>query len=321
MKNLLLITLLSVVLSGTGYSQNNQIDGNPFARYRTKVSVATFSDNPRFHDHQRIVEIGTVKYDTRTQKIAGFLNTQDTADYLPPEVIGMQPDPHCEKYYSVSPYAYAFNNPVNVIDPNGKDGIYITFPDYRANGVPFTGHAGVLLIDNKTGSTKYYEYGRYQSDFGQVRNVKIPDVKMDGGMPTVESLNNTLSAISKVSGHDGPIEGAYVPSDKFNEMSSYAEKVKNDLNRESYNIIGNNCGTFANDVISQDKGVTTPSIIDPRPVSIIGEYQNSFTPVSYSPGKGTSVKYENKTIQYDAMSKTTSTSQSIWQKIIYGNGK
>ncbi|MDR1552012.1 MAG: RHS repeat-associated core domain-containing protein [Prevotellaceae bacterium] len=29
------------------------------------------------------------------------------------------PDPLAEKYYSISPYAYCGNNPVNRIDPNG----------------------------------------------------------------------------------------------------------------------------------------------------------------------------------------------------------
>jgi hypothetical protein len=30
-------------------------------------------------------------------------------------------DPLCEKYYSVSPYAYCLNNPVRYVDPDGKD--------------------------------------------------------------------------------------------------------------------------------------------------------------------------------------------------------
>ena len=30
-------------------------------------------------------------------------------------------DPLCEKYYSVSPYAYCLNNPVKFVDPDGKD--------------------------------------------------------------------------------------------------------------------------------------------------------------------------------------------------------
>ena len=30
-------------------------------------------------------------------------------------------DPLCEKYYSISPYAYCNNNPVNYVDPDGRD--------------------------------------------------------------------------------------------------------------------------------------------------------------------------------------------------------
>lgn len=30
-------------------------------------------------------------------------------------------DPMCEKYYSVSPYVYCFNNPIKLIDPNGEE--------------------------------------------------------------------------------------------------------------------------------------------------------------------------------------------------------
>jgi len=38
-------------------------------------------------------------------------------------------DPNADKYPSWSPYIYCFNNPTNVIDPDGRDGIYIVFPD------------------------------------------------------------------------------------------------------------------------------------------------------------------------------------------------
>jgi RHS repeat-associated protein len=36
-------------------------------------------------------------------------------------------DPLTEKYYSISPYAYCLNNPVNVIDPDGKFAFVIPF--------------------------------------------------------------------------------------------------------------------------------------------------------------------------------------------------
>ena len=35
-----------------------------------------------------------------------------------------QIDPHLESYSNISPYAYAINNPVNVIDPDGRDAIF-----------------------------------------------------------------------------------------------------------------------------------------------------------------------------------------------------
>lgn len=36
----------------------------------------------------------------------------------------MTPDPHAESYYDVTPYGYCHNNPMNKIDPNGKDDYY-----------------------------------------------------------------------------------------------------------------------------------------------------------------------------------------------------
>ena len=36
-------------------------------------------------------------------------------------------DPHTEKYYHISPYAYCAGNPINAIDPNGCDTLNISF--------------------------------------------------------------------------------------------------------------------------------------------------------------------------------------------------
>ena len=52
-------------------------------------------------------------------------------------------DPLAEKYYSISPYVYVANNPVNAIDPDGRDSYLLTW--FSKDGQ--TGHAGIA-IDN-----------------------------------------------------------------------------------------------------------------------------------------------------------------------------
>ncbi|MBO7346679.1 MAG: hypothetical protein J6U29_03840, partial [Bacteroidales bacterium] len=153
-----------------------------------------------------------------------------------------------------------------------------------------------------------------------VRSYRVPNVRMKDGIPTVESLNKVLAKISEKSGKGQRIEGAYVSSDIFDIMNNYATKrlsQNTDENRIPSNIFTNNCGTFADDVIKQDKSIKAPSILDPRPVSIIGEYQNDFTPISYDPLKGTSIKLKEKTIIYNNQTKTTENKQNWWQKIWY----
>ena len=238
------------------------------------------------------------KYNSKEYDTKKGLNWYDYGARHYDAVLGrfMTVDPLAEKYYSESLYTYCYSNPINCIDPNGKDGIYIAFPDYKISTpigkIGNLGHAGVLLIDNKTGVTKYYEYGRYDKEGkGVVRTFAVPNVKIgQDKKPTLESLNKTLSIISEQAGHAGRIEGAYIESDKFKEMKNYAEsKIAENANskRKEYSLRNNNCGTFAADVLKQDPSVKdkAPVIIDPRPNSIVKEYQDNFKSLTYDPKK------------------------------------
>ena len=238
------------------------------------------------------------KYNSKEYDTKKGLNWYDYGARHYDAVLGrfMTVDPLAEKYYSESLYTYCYSNPINCIDPNGKDGIYIAFPDYKISTpigkIGNLGHAGVLLIDNKTGVTKYYEYGRYDKEGkGVVRTFAVPNVKIgQDKKPTLESLNKTLSIISEQAGHAGRIEGAYIESDKFKEMKTYAEsKIAENSNpkRKEYSLRNNNCGTFAADVLKQDPSVKdkAPVIIDPRPNSIVKEYQDNFKSLNYDPKK------------------------------------
>ena len=238
------------------------------------------------------------KYNSKEYDTKKGLNWYDYGARHYDAVLGrfMTVDPLAEKYYSESLYTYCYSNPINCIDPNGKDGIYIAFPDYKISTpigkIGNLGHAEVLLIDNKTGVTKYYEYGRYDKEGkGVVRTFAVPNVKIgQDKKPTLESLNKTLSIISEQAGHAGRIEGAYIESDKFKEMKNYAEsKIAENANskRKEYSLRNNNCGTFAADVLKQDPSVKdkAPVIIDPRPNSIVKEYQDNFKSLNYDPKK------------------------------------
>ena len=219
-------------------------------------------------------------------------------------------DPLMHKYAGVSAYNFCLNNPNIYVDKDGRDAILIVFPDYKidpeikvgkwkAPKVGGLGHAGVLLIDNKTGVTKYYEYGRYPTKDGtkgRVRSVAVSNVVIgEDGKPTQESLNKVLGQISANSGQGGRIDGAYIVSDQFKAMNDYAQEKLKESNpgnkeynkdRDPYTLTGNNCGTFASDVICKDPTVDNPSIINPSPSNIVDEYQEegnakvTFTPAN-----------------------------------------
>ena len=286
--------LIMLVIATCLKLQAQHSEGNPSARLGYKADVYTFGEKEEFHDQETIVEIGEVLFNTKTNEVVGFVNGADSLIELKPELQSMSIDPHCEKYYSISPYAYCMNNPIKYIDPNGKDAVLVVFPDYKIS-TPIgkmgnLGHAGVLLINNKTGLTKYYEYGRYDKEGkGEVRNIKISNVKIDkNGKPTTESLNKVMGELSKKAGQNGRIDGAYIESDKFENMDKYAtikENENSNPSRKTYSLTGNNCGTFAADVVNQDENVNkkAPIIVDPRPNSIVEEYQDKFKTITYNP--------------------------------------
>ena len=170
-------------------------------------------------------------------------------------------DPLAEKYSPWSSCNYVLGNPIKMIDLDGRDAIIIIGAKYPSGGVPGTGHAGVLLIDNKTGKTKYYEYGRYDSENnGMVRSYSVPNVKMDeNGRPTLKSLNKTLNVIAKKSfrkkGKIYDLSGAYFEHDDFDGMKKYAEERKAQGTKgDPYSVLTNNCGDFTCEVVQAGEG-------------------------------------------------------------------
>lgn len=209
----------------------------------------------------------------------------------------MVDDPKAEKYTNFTPYNYVLDNPGNAIDPNGEDAVFISYTDYKVS-LPVLGktgglgHGGVLIIDNKTGKTKYYEYGRYDKENkGLVRTLSVSNVKIGkDGKPTAESLTKVLAELSEKAGEGSKIKGAYVNSDEYDKMQKYAQgkmDENSDPNRKEYDLLTNNCGTFAEDVIDQDKNVEKPSLnwweVN-KPNTIVEAYiKEGYQEVDYDP--------------------------------------
>jgi RHS repeat-associated protein len=148
-------------------------------------------------------------------------------------------------------YTYVSSNPVGYVDPLGLDAVYVNYNYYPVDtgyGVTLPlGHAGVVTIDPRTGATRYYEYGRYNRNAcGEVVRRPVPDVKISkDGSPTQESLSQLYDFLSTRYGRGSTVSTNYYRDTNFDDANNNAERTKNDRNRPCYDLIRNNCKTFA----------------------------------------------------------------------------
>jgi RHS repeat-associated protein len=156
-------------------------------------------------------------------------------------------------------FAYAAANPVSYTDPLGLDAIKIEYFGYpitvpgRNVQLPL-GHAAVVAVDEKTGRTKYFEYGRYDSDFGNVQSPWIPNVVIgDNGLPTPSSLSALYDYLSANPGKGSPVLPTYYDDADFQKVVDFATRRMKDPNRKPYSwnpLAPNHCFTFADEAIA-----------------------------------------------------------------------
>lgn len=168
---------------------------------------------------------------------------------------------------------FAFNVPdllpgVNVLPAR------LSIPAYQQR-VPYLAHAGILFIDGSRGSTRYFEYGRYdRAALGRVQSRPISNVKLSqSGRPTRISLLQTLREISLHAGQKGNISAAYIELDAgaFRKMDLYARSRQgqnNDPGRIPYSLLTNSCLHFMK-ATAEAGGALMPPVIAPQPAGYI----------------------------------------------------
>ena len=205
----------------------------------------------------------------------------------------LQPDPIGFKGDASNLYRYCGNDWTNRTDPNGLDSVMVVYPDYWVDtGRGFKmqwGHAGLLTINNQNGTTKYYEYGRYNGDLqGHVVTSLPGNVGVKDGQVDRKSLTKVLQNLAANSGQQGRVEAAYVATNDKQQakINAYAEArlaERDNPNRKPYSATGNSCIDFPRNAVQAAEDVKVPSKSSPYPNQEIQNLQRTFDRVSAPP--------------------------------------
>jgi hypothetical protein len=223
------------------YTINAQ-DYNPYKDIGKKGKVLTLSKGKyvEFFDMDTIQRIGTVMYNIRTKKIVKLLsaitvykkasnNTSSSRWY--------SIDPLADKYATYSPYNFVLNNPIRLVDPDGREPV----DDYKLN------KSGKIEFMKRTNDKVDKVYATNSK--GEVNKSKSIEVKKG----IIENATNTKTT-------DGKNDATYyiVGNDKKNATKFFEFAAKNSDVEFGITTVSNKKGGTASVIsTSYEKGGST----------------------------------------------------------------
>jgi RHS repeat-associated protein len=166
-------------------------------------------------------------------------------------------------------YAYAVNNPLSYVDPDGRDAIAVNFK----KEVPLGGHEGIISV-HANGAAQYARFGPRGGSRpfgeGQVDRYDLQPVQFGShGLPTDASYKALVDQVAKFEGQDpSTVRMNYFKTSEADTLAldAWIKRLKDASDRRqapAYDVTRQNCATFC------IAGLIQGNAIENRNISII----------------------------------------------------
>jgi hypothetical protein len=204
MKKAILLILTKTIIFSCLFAQTIE---NPYSKlgYDKKVMyTSSKGDYEEFHDNRDVVEIGTVYFNTKTNKVVGFVKEEKEIKEVISATPAMSVDPLCDKYYWITPYSYCLNNPIRYTDPDGRAVRPVNTESFNVLLLSLPAEARSMITMNNSGFIDASSVNAAYSKFGNSGNIQaLRDIVLDERIVDFNATANTYDYVNASTGEDG----------------------------------------------------------------------------------------------------------------------